>query len=88
MRRCAVQNLFRGDCPEWPVGTRDDGLCYYHGKLADGHTSPPGDYVDNPEFPSTATLARVSYEMSSHPGFGVLVDFGGSDIGRTVAAAA
>ena len=88
MKRCAVQGLFRGDCPNYGDGHRRDGLCYYHGKLEDGLTVPPGDYVDNPEFPSTATLARVSYENSTHPQFGVLVDFGRSDVGTVAAAAA
>lgn len=74
MTRCAVRGLHRGDCPDY--SRRDDGLCYYHGKLEDGLTAPPGDYVDNDEFPSTANLARASYEGSTHPHFGVLVDFG------------
>jgi hypothetical protein len=87
MKRCDVRNLFRGDCSQFEDSRREDGLCYYHGKLADGHTAPPGDYVDNPEFPSTATLARVSYENSTHPEFAPLVDFGRSDVGRSLAAA-
>jgi hypothetical protein len=88
MKRCVVKNLYRGDCPEYPVSDRGDGLCYYHGKLEDGLLVPPGDYVDNKEFPSVAAHARVGYERSTHPHFAQLVDFGRSvKVGRSMAAA-
>jgi len=83
--RCAVRGLLYGDCPAPPDGARSDGLCLYHGKLEDRLTSPPGDYVDNPEFPSTAHMAQVSYRGSTHPQYGGMVDTGGY-VGESVAA--
>lgn len=87
MTRCDVRGLLYGDCSAPADSARKDGLCLYHGKLTDRLTTPPGDYVDNPEFPSTAAQAHASYRGSSHPHFAGMVDTGGYELdGRTVAA--
>lgn len=88
MERCQVRRLLYGDCPNYKDSHRKDGLCYYHGKLEDGLTRPPGDYVDMPDFPSSAVYAHESYATSTHPQYAHLVDTGGMELGRTVEPAA
>lgn len=65
---------------------RADNLCRYHGKIEDGLTVPPGDYVDMPDFPSSALYARESYARSTHPQFAHTVDTGGMEIAPVPAA--
>lgn len=86
MRACAVRGLLYGDCSDHADSHRKDDLCYYHGKVEDGLTVPPGDYVDMPDFPSSALYSRESYARSTHPQFAHLVDTGGMEIAPVPAA--
>lgn len=87
MQKCDVRRLLYGDCSQYADSRRNDALCYYHGKIVDELLVPPGNYVDLPEFPSSALHARESYATSTHPQFASLVDTGGMQLARTVAAA-